>query len=363
MKSNINSYLFLLLSILLTACVKNVIDPIKHFREKSVQKIYPAKIVDLETFGILKPFNLLKINDSTFIIQDFKDKNIFNLINLSSRKVISGINRGQGPGEVLNFPASLQYKDGRILTHDFILKKMSEIFLSSDTTLAIKEIYRVGIDVPALFVMHQLDTTFIATGVTDVFENHWLAEMNKRGEVLSAIDYPMWEETESVRSNSTFPMLHTVEMASSPDHTKVIAATKQQGVISFLDRTVSGIKEYKQIKYHAPRFRVTERGSVVTSNVNIEGFRAVDCDGDFVYLLYSGRTINSYGEQFQNSEHLLVYDWEGNPVRRYVLDIPLARFRYDKETNSIYGLAENPEGVLIKYELSSCKINELTFEI
>jgi hypothetical protein len=55
--------------------------------------------------------------------------------------------------------------------------------------------------------------------------------------------------------------------------------------------------------------------------------------------------------QMSHCEHLLVYDWEGNPVRRYILDIPIHKMIYNKDKNSIYGLAENPEGVLVEYQL------------
>jgi hypothetical protein len=320
-----------------------------------VQKIYSIKIIDLEEFGVFRPFNFVKINDSIFIIQDLKDVGIFNLIKLPSKKVINGVNRGQGPNEVLNVPASLQYRDGKILTHDFMQKKISEIVLLPDSILTIKEIYRVDTEVPALFMMHQLDSTFIAVGVTGIFEDYWLAEMNKEGRVLSTIDYPMWKETKNIRNNLTFPTLHTAVAANSPNNKRIVAATQKQGVISFLNRTDSGIKEYKRMKYHAPKFRITERGAIATSIDNIEGFMAIDCDDDYVYVLYSGKTLKQYGEQFQRCEHLLVYDWEGNPIKRYILNIPMTRLQYDKENNRIYGLAENPEGVLVQYQLSDIR--------
>ena len=88
------------------------------------------------------------------------------------------------------------------------------------------------------------------------------------------------------------------------------------------------------------------------SRDNIAGFGAVDCDDNYVYALYSGRTVNTHQALFSRCEHLFVYDWDGNPIKHYILDIPLFNsISYDKEKKCIYGLAENPEGVLIAYQL------------
>ena len=344
MKNN-TGYLYLLLGILLISCTKNINSPIIHFDGKPAEKIYPSKIVDLEEFGILRPFEFLQIDDSNFVIQDLKDENIFNLINLSSKKVIRGVNKGQGPNDIL-VGVGLQYRDNKILTYDAFLKKMNEIVLLSDTTLGIKEVYRIKTEVVMLYMVYQLDSTFIATGQ---FGDYWLAEMNKDGEILSTIDFPLWEETKDIRKLSR-PSLFFAKMAKSPDNKRIVVVARNQGVISFLNRTDSGIEEYKQIKYHPPKFTITERSSAYSRD-NVEGFCAVDCDNNYVYAIYSNRTYNSHQLLSSYCEHLFVYDWDGNPVKRYILDIPINRISYDKEKNSIYGFSNNPEGVLIEYKL------------
>ena len=52
-------------------------------------------------------------------------------------------------------------------------------------------------------------------------------------------------------------------------------------------------------------------------------------------------------------EHLLVYDWDGNPIQHYILGIPLSSVKYDKEKNTIYGIAYDPEGVFVEYQLDN----------
>ena len=97
--------------------------------------------------------------------------------------------------------------------------------------------------------------------------------------------------------------------------------------------------------------RFKKKGNIAFSKNNKVGFCAVDCDDKYVYALYSGKTFNKFGTLNHHCENLLIYDWNGNPVKRYILDIPLYSMRYNRETHSIYGIAYNPEGILIEYEL------------
>jgi hypothetical protein len=345
MRNNV-CILFLLLSVLLNACSNNIKTPIKHFAGKPAEHITPSKIMELEEFGILRPLNFVQINDSMFFVYDVKNENLLNLINIYSRKTQRGVNKGQGPGEVLA-PSSIVFKDNQVLVYDAIPKKMHEIVCTSDSTLALKEVYRIETGT-MIFQVHLLDSTFIATGT---FGDFWLAEMNKEGKIIATVDFPAWEETNNISKSATYVLYNTALYANSPDKKRVVAATSDQGIISFLYRTNIGIQEYKQIKYHAPSFRITERGGAAYLRDNVEGFKGIDCDDNYVYASYSGRTMNTHESNFSLCEHLLVYDWDGNPIKRYILDIPITKLVYNKEKNSIYGLGRNPEGVLVEYKL------------
>ena len=348
MKNNIIWYLSLLLSILTIACTKQN-SPFDHFKDKPVEKIYPINIVDLEEFGVLRPFNFVQIDDSMFVIQDEKAENIYNLINLSSKKVVSGVNKGQGPMDVIA-PSELRYRNNEILVWDAMSKKMSELVFSSDTSLTIKEYFMVNTEILILYRTFLLNSTFLASGRSDEF---WIAEMNKDGEIISVIDYPIRNETKDL-PRTMLPTLYStvIKMSNSPDGKRIVAATGRQGILCFINRSDSGIKVYKQLQYQAPNFTMDSRGGVVYTRDNIEGFGAVDCDDNYVYATYSGRTFNSHERSVSDCEHLLVYDWDGNPVKRYILDVPtFGNIHYNKEKNCIYGLTQDPEGLLIMYQL------------
>ena len=244
-------FIFLCLLLACTGCNRVPSDPLAHFAGLPVKNIQPTKIIDLEEFDVLRPINFARLSDSVFIVQDLRNNNIFNLINLYSQEVVKrGVSIGQGPGEFVQAPITLQYLNGRVLAFDFNTRRIFEIIPSSDTTLAAKELYVIDIGtIPALGRIHFLDSnSFIAGGV---FQDFWFAEMNIEGEILATIPYPAWTETRNIPWTA-LPGLHSKHVAHSPDGQRVVVAMSQYGLLSFLNRTESGIEEYKQIKYHPP---------------------------------------------------------------------------------------------------------------
>jgi hypothetical protein len=81
-------------------------------------------------------------------------------------------------------------------------------------------------------------------------------------------------------------------------------------------------------------------------------FCEIVATNQYVYTIYAGKTREEHGltDTFQGS-HLLVYDWDGNPVRQYLLEKALYAMGYDEASKTIYGISYDPEGVLIEYKL------------
>lgn len=346
MISKEGKYLFLLLFFLiLLSCNKIINNPIQHFNKTQKIKLNHSKIIHLEEFDILKPVDAIRINGS-YMIWDDKNENIFNLLDPLSGKVIKGVNKGNGPNEIIS-PSSFQNQDGIFLIYDISHRRINQIDMSSDTTLIIKKIQDIKTD-KRLFVINRIDSNIIATGI---FEDYWLANISTDGEITSGVDFPTFEETNNT-PKMQLSMLYISTLMATLDNKKVVAVTQKHAVVSFFNYINNSIlKEYKKIKYYAPNFTIEERGNIAFSKDNQVGFCGVDCDDDYVYTLYSGRTFTGHGVQNHHCEHLLVYDWNGNPVKHYILDIPLFSMKYDNEKKIIYGIGYNPEGVLVEYKI------------
>ncbi|WP_158602668.1 BF3164 family lipoprotein [Proteiniphilum sp. X52] len=347
LKNKIYIFILFIVSAILS-CNKTINNPIQYFEKSRKQRLTHSRVIDLEEFDILRPGQVIRKDDS-YMVWDLKNEKMFHLVNFDTKKVIKGIKTGNGPGEIIS-PSSLQLKDGRFLICDTDRKKISRIDISSDTTLTLREVEDINFDT-RLFVINYQGSHMIATGL---FDDAWFASLKGNGEIISKVDFPSFEETSNTTGMELSMLYISTHIVNKPDNKKVVAATQDLGVISFFNYINGSIlEEYKQMKYYGPKFILLERGGIAWSKDGPIGFCDLDCDEDYVYALYSGRTFTEHGMESHHCENLLVYDWDGNPVKHYILDTPLFSMKFDNEKNTIYGIGYNPEGVFVEYQLDN----------
>ena len=91
--------LSLMLIHIYTSCSDKINDPIVHFNKREEQKIKPSRIIQLKDYEILKPADAIQVGNNYFIY-DTQVKNMFNFVDLLSRSMIKGGERGSGPHDV-----------------------------------------------------------------------------------------------------------------------------------------------------------------------------------------------------------------------------------------------------------------------
>ena len=69
--------------------------------------------------------------------------------------------------------------------------------------------------------------------------------------------------------------------------------------------------------------------------------------GKYIYTFYDGEVITGSKLTMQK---ILVFDWDGNPVKYLYLSEPISAFDIDEKTNTLYGYDTN-EGILYKAKL------------
>jgi hypothetical protein len=143
----------------------------------------------------------------------------------------------------------------------------------------------------------------------------------------------------------------------SPDEQKVACTASTTGSSLFFGRIEDGnqVIETKRLDYQAPTLGKAPTRSaelMVKTRRSLVGIIALAVTNEYVFAIYSGKNVEDNGEPdaYQGS-HLLIYDWDGNPVRQYLLEKPLYAMGYDAAGNTVYGISYDPEGVLIEYKL------------
>jgi len=190
---------------------------------------------------------------------------------------------------------------------------------------------------------------------TGLFRDFWVGYIDIVNNVLlCSIDYPQFTETRTLEGQGMQMAQLYVSAHSTfhPDGNKMAVVAQNAGVISLSHIDEASITEFAQILYHPPSFRIADERNVGHGIDGNTTFTGIGSDERYIYVLYSGRSYVSHGMLRHYSEHLLVYDWEGNPVRRYILEVPMWSMSFDRETNSIYGIVYYPEGMFIRYQLS-----------
>jgi hypothetical protein len=70
--------------------------------------------------------------------------------------------------------------------------------------------------------------------------------------------------------------------------------------------------------------------------------------GEEVFILYSGKVFDKERPSYLMN-NIFVFDWDGNPIRRYELDNPCFSFDVDPKNKTIYTLSDNPDFHITKY--------------
>jgi hypothetical protein len=105
--------------------------------------------------------------------------------------------------------------------------------------------------------------------------------------------------------------------------------------------------------YFDPIIDVVEGHGVFKRN-NLFTFRSATSTNKYIYVIYSGRSRDEFGDECYAGDNLLVYDWNGNPVVNYKLDRFLKIMALDVDKMQVYGFCTNPmtgEPEIVKYQL------------
>jgi hypothetical protein len=70
---------------------------------------------------------------------------------------------------------------------------------------------------------------------------------------------------------------------------------------------------------------------------------------DEIWTIYSGNYFDPQAYYSFLNKRIIVFDWDGNPIRQYVTDIPFFALAIDREERYIYALTVNPEYSIIRF--------------
>jgi hypothetical protein len=148
--------------------------------------------------------------------------------------------------------------------------------------------------------------------------------------------------------NDSYPSFLLSDVFSSnmdvrPDKKKVVLAGRYLDCIEIYDsdgsltKLLKGPEENFNFQYN--RDRSYARGAVVKSPESQRAYICVRCTNDRIYALYSGKKRMDESN-YSTSNLIYTFDWEGNLLKKYVLDCLIGSFDVDTSTQTIYAIQD-----------------------
>lgn len=336
--------------VLFVGCVNNHTEVEQLF---SVKKNLYGEVI-LSEPDVLAPIEVYVTGNSNIFLTEHRNNHFAAILDTQNiNKLIRICPIGKGPYEYLP-PLFFSRNKGENSVSFFAprVHKFYDFTLNSeDSTMFKLENEYSGFE-NANQLVRVNDTLFFSTMANSTITPNRYGIFDKYGELLySDISYP------KNNSEAIFDNLKSIAFQSSlavnPDNGYVVSACKFVGYMEIMSVGLSGINKISELQTSDGSFDDQSQGkfmSIKPSQKSIITYLCVDACKDYIYLLYSGRTIEKYGKQkaFMGNT-ILKFNWLGEPIEHLTLDHDIINFSVVDNTLYAIGLDSTPK--ILKYKI------------
>lgn len=350
MKYN-QSYYCLLLFLLLGCNLKITKDAFLTDFNKTIHLTMEKSLIKSSNIGEI--VDMLVI-DSFLVSNEIFTSKIFKLYSIQTGKLISNfIDKGRGPNEML-FPHILNCYDATHFT-TFDNNNKELIYFSLDDFCKLnfrfnkKEKIEFNSTKSFAAVSYLLnDSTVLCTGFFE--KSQYILYNLKSKSVKYFLDYPS-DPKHKGETNEIKGTAFQGQISVKPDRKKFANATG--AILEICEFNDNEIKRLFRKIYYFPEYKVIQNHAAFV-RTQPYAFHSITSTDSYIYMIYSGRSMQDFGEEYYAGNNLLVFDWNGNPVTRFVLDRYLKNFTLNEKEMKIYGYSTNPnsgEPEIITYQI------------
>ena len=322
--------------------------------------LMPVQSIELESYGILMPASLAKYGEY-YIIEKGQGNNIIDILSMSTGEIINCFRKGRGPGEIMT-GSSFQIIDNTMYLYDISTQRYLSVDI--DETIANRMtapsvVYRFNTsreDGKPLrpFVLHQIDNNrFISTGIFP--EESWFCLTDSSYNYLSGVDYLEYDVVSQMERDD---VKHTFHVSSvfgvHPDGNKAVCAFCSVAAFSVFQIDKTSLEEkYRYVVNRDPGAwspgSSMGNAAIAWKPESIRGYQDVCVDNKYIYLLYSGKRVGDKESPSYVCKHLLVYDWMGRPIKRYLLETEVSSIWLEED--KLFCVTSYPEAKIVIYQL------------
>ena len=348
-KQNVHSHwLMVMVVVWLSSCNRTPVCGIDGFYDTSTLVLKDSIV--LEDRDILNPHHIY-YKDGFLIFNSIRGEREIQLLNLSTDEVTEYHVIGQGRNEMANYHTVNTKDEKMYLFADNHTGKVYGVCLDSLRLNPRKEyelLYSLPVAKGGLFLRF-MDLPKHVVGI-GLLEDGRFGVFDKETDAFKGqMEYPGNETIQSLSYLHRGALFSRTLMASDASGKRMVVTAF--GLMDFYSISDDGdLSLLKSNHYHFPMFETGTNGAaVVFKKEDRAGITGMCVGKKYVYGLYSDRTMADYGEGAYNAPYLLVWDWNGNPVKAYKLPKPLYGFALDGTV--LYGLSREDSPMVYVFEL------------
>lgn len=339
---------------LCTSCeTKNVKDiPFNQF--KDVYQVYGKKL-NVDTYKFSTYGKMLLFEKEEYIIREnFKSESLIDKIYYTKDSLISLVKFGQGPNENLSSRIMQKHSDTCFSIFDGKRKTILFKDISGNTLFESKfsELF---------FSAIQTNDGYLATGIFDKQNKHRYILYDQKGNKIQSFGYyPQEEEEIDITSKNlayqgSLVYNKTLNRFLSTTNNGCVLELYQLGEKPYL---IQGY--YDILPVYAPH-KTKKIDGVRYGDDNQCGYIDLYATEQYVYGLYSGKKLENRTTQGLvdaiQTNHILIYDWNGNCVCRLVTDKPLFNICVSQDNQELIALGWEDDYYLYSFDLSEVNLS------
>jgi len=326
------------------SCVSSHDPYLRTLRHLKTEIIEPVDSIDVDDYEVFHLNNVVPIDDNWLLMSSTKGDYNLMFLNTETSERFFAIRRGRGPGEIVH-GNSLSKSGESAIYYDYnggvcISINLMQTIKKRCPVLDTVGIFRDKVPKP-VYIGRCGKDGFISGNVAD--ENVWYSFFDPEGNVLSDVPALNYNELPKDRDYKLSFLLSS-KYVSNPAGTKICVANVACPSLSFSNVDSGLMTEYKRYEIAPP-----EVGQLDSK----EAFHGLFADEEFVYALYSGYMLRGDALPGYTCNHLIVYDWDGCPVKHYRLSRNISSIHV--EGNCLTGSSDYPECKVYKYVLNGLR--------
>lgn len=311
------------------------------------------KKIDDKTYLIGSSGKML-IVDSILIVLDYSAQSVLHLFDIKNNIYIDGIGKkGQGPNEFL-YPTSLiHYSSDSFLIYDLLANTLKKTSL--DSLMAGSVFNEKIIDFNSIsnsLVFPTAYNNYVAFGL---YESNMFKLIDQHSNDIGYFaDFPIKNQEEKNIDHRNIALAYQGTLNISPDKKKIVYVSYYATIIGIYSIQSSSINQEFSLICDYPMYSVQNDGNGMSSPIAKEGisaFRDVYVTDKYIYSLYSGNKISELKERAFEAKDIYVFDWDGNAVKHYQLDVPINNIAVLPNDKKIYAVSNLPDPTMIEFDI------------